>query len=94
MKTLFALAAIVSLSTSAFAADGHISQRSLLKMGLPGLTRLSDEQGMAIRGTAPSMGEIVITKMVDKAAVPIFHTTTVTPKPSFTITVTIVGGPR
>jgi hypothetical protein len=53
MKTLFALAAVVGLSVApAFAGDGQISNRSLARMGLPGMKALSDTEGMSIRGTS------------------------------------------
>src|SRR5579863_5317482 len=51
MKILFALATVVALSAApAFAADGHVSRHSLAKMGLSGMTSMSDAQGTAIRG--------------------------------------------
>jgi hypothetical protein len=51
MKQLIGFAAILLLSSvSAMAGDGRLSHQSLGKIGLGGMTALSDDQGMAIRG--------------------------------------------
>jgi hypothetical protein len=51
MKTLLSVAALVVLAgSSAMAADGRVSHQSLNKMGLSGMTVMSDAQGMAVRG--------------------------------------------
>jgi hypothetical protein len=51
MKQLFGFAAILLLSAaSATAGDGRLSYQSLGKIGLGGMTSLSDAQGMEIRG--------------------------------------------
>jgi hypothetical protein len=53
MKILLALASVVGLSVApAFAGDGQISNRSLARMGLPGMKALSDTEGLSIRGTS------------------------------------------
>jgi hypothetical protein len=53
MKSLFALAAVVALSAApALAADGHVSNPSLAKMGLSSMKAITDVQGMSIRGLA------------------------------------------
>jgi hypothetical protein len=51
MKSLFALAAVVALSAApALAAEGHVTNPSLAKMGLSGMKAITDVQGMSIRG--------------------------------------------
>jgi hypothetical protein len=50
-KLALAVAVVGCLSASAFAADGRISHGSLAHMGLQGMTTMSDEQGMHVRGT-------------------------------------------
>jgi hypothetical protein len=53
MKSLFALAAVVAFcATPAFAAEGHVSAKSLSNMGLSSLKAMDDAQGMTIRGTS------------------------------------------
>jgi hypothetical protein len=53
MKILLGLVTVVGLSTaSAFAGDGQIAKSSLSRMGLPGMTVMSDADGMSIRGTS------------------------------------------
>jgi hypothetical protein len=53
MKTLIVIAAVVGFSVApAVAGDGQVSDRSLARMGLQGMTVLSDTQGMSIRGTS------------------------------------------
>lgn len=53
MKTLFATLSIVALSAApVLAGDGAIPNDALGRMGLGGMTRLSDRQGMSIRGTS------------------------------------------
>jgi hypothetical protein len=51
MKQLIGFAAIVLLSAvSATAGDGQLSHQSLGRIGLAGMTAMSDAQGMSIRG--------------------------------------------
>ena len=53
MKILLALVTVVILSAApVLAGDGQISKSSLSRMGLPGMTAMSDADGMAIRGTS------------------------------------------
>jgi hypothetical protein len=53
MKILVALVTLVSLSAApALAGDCRISNHSLARMGLQGMTRMSDADGMSIRGQA------------------------------------------
>jgi hypothetical protein len=53
MKSLYALAAIVAFSAApAFAAEGHVSAKSLANMGLSTMKSMDDAQGMKIRGTS------------------------------------------
>ena len=51
MKSLIALAALVAFSAvPAFAAEGHVSSKSLANMGLAGMHQMNDAQGMTVRG--------------------------------------------
>jgi hypothetical protein len=51
MKTLLTFAAVLCCAAvPAYSADGQISQSSLTKLGLSGLTPLSDVKGLEIRG--------------------------------------------
>jgi len=51
MKSLIALASVLAFSVApAFAAEGHVSNPSLAKMGLSGMKAMTDAQGMGIRG--------------------------------------------
>jgi hypothetical protein len=51
MKSLFALAAVVALcATPTYAADGHVSAKSLANMGLSSMKTMDDAQGMQVRG--------------------------------------------
>ena len=53
MKTLVMLACMVAVSSApALAADGSVSRSSLSKMGLSGMTHMTDQQGSSIRGQA------------------------------------------
>jgi hypothetical protein len=53
MKILVALVTVVCLSAApALAGDRQISKHSLARMGLQGMTTLSDADGMSIRGQA------------------------------------------
>jgi hypothetical protein len=53
MKILVALVTVVSLSAApALARDSQISKHSLARMGLQGMTTMSDADGMSIRGQA------------------------------------------
>lgn len=53
MKSLIALASVAMLAvTPAFAAEGHVSNNSLAKMGLSGMKAMADSQGTQIRGLA------------------------------------------
>ena len=53
MKILIALVTLVSLSAApALAGDCQISKHGLARMGLQGMTRMSDADGMSIRGQA------------------------------------------
>jgi hypothetical protein len=53
MKIFLALVTVVVLSAApVLAGDGQISKSSLSRMGLPGMTAMSDADGMAIRGTS------------------------------------------
>jgi hypothetical protein len=53
MKSLIALASVAMLAaTPAFAAEGHVSNQSLAKMGLSGMKAMADSQGAHIRGLA------------------------------------------
>jgi hypothetical protein len=53
MKILVALITLVSLSAvPALAGEGRISNHSLARMGLQGMTTMSDADGMSIRGQA------------------------------------------
>jgi hypothetical protein len=53
MKSLFALAAVVAFCAApAFAAEGHVSSKSLSNMGLSSLKAMDDAQGMTVRGTS------------------------------------------
>ncbi len=53
MKILVALVTVVSLSAApALAGDSQISKHSLARMGLQGMTTMSDVDGMSIRGQA------------------------------------------
>jgi hypothetical protein len=53
MKILVALVTVVSLSAApALAGDSQIPNRSLARMGLQGMTTMSDADGMSIRGQA------------------------------------------
>jgi hypothetical protein len=62
MRTLLTFAAIVCLTAlpaySADPADGHVSRSSLTRLGLAGMTPMSDVQGLEIRGlgVAEAMG--------------------------------------
>ncbi len=57
MKTLIALASVVALSVvPAFAAEGHISHKSLASMGLSGMKAMADSQGAQIRGMSVVVG--------------------------------------
>ncbi len=50
-KIVLVLAMIACLSaTTATAAEGRISDRSLARMGLQGMQTMSDERGLAVRG--------------------------------------------
>lgn len=49
-----AVSLVVFLSASVFAGDVQVSQQTLAKMGLAGMDRVSDGQGMEIRGTGSS----------------------------------------
>ncbi len=52
MKRLLALAAVFAIvAGTAIAGDGQVPHRDLAKMGLSGMTTLSDAQGMQVRGT-------------------------------------------
>jgi hypothetical protein len=50
MKSLIALASVAMLAVPAFAGEGHVSNQSLAKMGLSGMTAMADSQGAKIRG--------------------------------------------
>src|ERR1700676_5352349 len=53
MKTLLSIASVLVLSAApAMAGDGHLSQKSLAKMGLSGMQVMTDSQGMSVRGTS------------------------------------------
>jgi hypothetical protein len=53
MKTLVVLACGVAVSCApALAADGNVSHSSLSKMGLSGMTQMTDQRGSSIRGQA------------------------------------------
>jgi hypothetical protein len=58
MKILVALVTVISLSAvslsaaPALAGDSQISKHSLARMGLQGMTTMSDADGMSIRGQA------------------------------------------
>jgi hypothetical protein len=55
MKRLLGLAAVFSLwAATAMAGDGRISSQSLAKVGLSGMTAISDAQGLEIRGLGVS----------------------------------------
>lgn len=57
MKSLIAFASVVALSvTPAFAAEGHVSNQSLAKMGLSGMKAMADNQGAQIRGLSVLVG--------------------------------------
>jgi hypothetical protein len=51
MKALLTFAAVVCFTAMpAFSADGQVSQSSLTRLGLGGLTPISDTEGLEIRG--------------------------------------------
>jgi hypothetical protein len=51
MKSLIAFASVVALSVvPAYAAEGHVSNQALAKMGLSGMKAMADAQGAQIRG--------------------------------------------
>jgi hypothetical protein len=53
MKTLVVFASLVVLSSApALAADRHVPQSSLVKMGLSSMRPLTDQDGLSIRGRA------------------------------------------
>ena len=57
MKNLIALASVLALSVvPAFAAEGHVSDQSLAKMGLTGMKTMTDTQGLQIRGMSATAG--------------------------------------
>jgi ABC-type nickel/cobalt efflux system permease component RcnA len=57
MKLFIACTAILGLSAvSAMAGEGRLSHQSLAKVGLTGMTIMSDSQGMEIRGLGVADG--------------------------------------
>jgi len=50
MRTLLTFAAVLCFAVPAYSADGQISQSSLARLGLAGMTSLSDAQGLEVRG--------------------------------------------
>lgn len=50
MKTMIALAVVLSVAGYGFAAEGHVADEMLAKMGLASIDALSDDEGQTIRG--------------------------------------------
>lgn len=67
MKTLVVVAFVVALSIApALAADGKVSHSSLAKMGLSGMTHMTDQQGSSIRGRAVHFPPVPIIGRIDR----------------------------
>ena len=64
---LMALAAVAIFAAPSLAADGNVSNEMLAKMGLSGISVMSDDQGTAVRGMGfviAGSGSVVIARNV------------------------------
>lgn len=57
MKSLLAVLTVLALSAvPALAGEGRVSDQSLAKMGLSGMTAMTDAHGLQIRGLSATVG--------------------------------------